>query len=314
MTSASDVCYAVSALLESPIPAALDAAREAANREHNGSSSSSSPDDPRTETAIIRSRRRQQQRQQDAFDQACFLAAYDALGNTPSPGTTLSGRSRSSSRMNAGSIDTGIQWAFSLQRFLMGTAVGLVQRNAITRLRHFRYAYITCTSQAANGNGAGRNQAANPQDTGSGGGNNAANGDTEYHVLAKPLALTRLAHYLMDMHRANGQWVGEKNARPLVLLAEQPATDTYLVVGYEMSETQGVLLKNKFGQHFQLVAQTMASSNVDDEGRADDGDDMEEPRAKAVARLESFDSHVVEVASSHAQRFLEQLHYIMDSI
>ena len=31
MTSASDVCYAVSALLESPIPAALDAAREASD-------------------------------------------------------------------------------------------------------------------------------------------------------------------------------------------------------------------------------------------------------------------------------------------
>lgn len=295
MTSASDVCYAVSALLECPIPAATDAARAAGRRRPDGTSPTN---------------RRQQQ--QEAFDQACFLAAYDALGNTPSPGTTLTGRS-AGSRANAGSIDAGIRWAFSLQRFLMGTAVGLVQRNAITKLRHFRYAYITCTSQSPNGSGggggSGRNPAANPQDTSGRG--NSDSGDSEYHVLAKPLALTRLAHYLMDMHRANGKWIGERNARPLVLLAEQPATNTYLVVGYEMSETQGLLLKNKFGQHFSLVAQTMASNTNDETGN---DENMEEPHATAVARLESFDSHVVEVAASHAQRFLEQLHYIMDSV
>lgn len=281
-TTASDVCYAVSALLECPIVSAADAAMAA------------------------RTGKDSRQHQQEDFDRACFQAAYDALGNTPSPGTSLTGRS-ASSRANAGNIDTGIQWAFKLQRLILGTAVGLVQRNAITKLRHFRYAYITCTSQSANG-GGGRNQAANPQDTSGGG--NSSNPDQQYHVLAKPLALTRLAHYLMDMHRANGKWTGEKNALPLVLLAEQPATNTYLVVGYEMSETQGLLLKNKFGQHFALVAQTMSKSNNDEDGN----DDTEQPQAKAVARLESFDSHVVEVASSHAQRFLEQLHYIMDSV
>ena len=279
-TTASDVCYAVSALLECPIVSAADAAKAG------------------------RTGKDSRQHQQEDFDRECFQAAYDALGNTPSPGTSLTGRS-ASSRANAGNIDTGIQWAFKLQRLILGTAVSLVQRNAITKLRHFRYAYITCTSQSADGGGI-RSQAANPQDTSGG---NSSNADQQYHVLAKPLALTRLAHYLMDMHRANGKWTGEKNARPLVLLAEQPATKTYLVVGYEMSETQGLLLKNKFGQHFALVAQTMAKSSNEDENA-----DMEQPRAKAVARLESFDSHVVEVASSHAQRFLEQLHYIMDSV
>ena len=120
----------------------------------------------------------------------------------------------------------------------------------------------------------------------------------QHHVLAKPLALTRLAQYLMDMHRANGKWVGGKRQLPLILLAEQPATNTYLVAGYEMAETTGVCPKNKLGQHFAIVAQTMQ--------RPEEG--------QAVARLESFDAHVLEVASTHAQRFLEQLHYIMDSV
>ena len=279
LTSASDVCYAASALLECPIVSAADAATNSTN----GS------------------------QQQEDFDRECFQAAYDALGSTPSPGTTLTGRS-SGRKANAGNIDTGIKWAVKLQRLILQTAVGLSTRNAITRLRHFRYAYITCTSQSTNHNPSQAAAMANPQDTSNG---SSSSADQQYHVLAKPLALTRLAHYLMDMHRANGKWVGEKNIRPLVLLAEQPATNTYLVVGYEMPEKQGYLPKNKFGQHFALVAQTMAHSNANDAANGDDGEGS--PQVKAVARLESFDAHVVEVASSHAQRFLEQLHYLMDS-
>ena len=45
--------------------------------------------------------------------------------------------------------------------------------------------------------------------------------DRHYHVFAKPLVLTKLAHFLMDMHREDGKWTGTKS-RPLVLLAEKP--------------------------------------------------------------------------------------------
>jgi len=272
-TSASDICYAASALLECPIISASDS--QSKTTEKSG------------------------EVQQEELSRECFLAAYDALGSTPNFATSLTGRN---SRKTS-DIDTGVQWAVKLQRLILTQAVSLVARNAITRLRHFRYAYITCSSQAGNGGGGGgAGMAANPQDMSS----SSSAADQQYNVLAKPLALTRLASYLMDMHRANGKWVGEKNARPLVLLAEQPATGTYLVVGYEMPEQHGLLPKNKFGQYFELVAQTMNHSN-------NEANDESESQVKAVARLDSFDAHVVEVASTHAQRFLEQLHYILDS-
>jgi cell division control protein 45 len=201
------------------------------------------------------------------WDLECFHAAYDVLG----------GGAHSTHHVKA-NIPTGLQWAMKLQRLILATAISLVSRNAITRLRHFRYAYVTASS----GSGAVQHHHHHQQQQPTG---------TSYHVLAKPLALTRLAIYLMDMHRANGKWAGKP--LPLILLAEQPATQTFLVLGQEMSERHGHLSENKFGQYFELVSQSMK---------------------EAVARLELFDSHVVEVEATHAERFLEQLHYFMDSV
>lgn len=233
---------------------------------------------------------------QDEWDMDCFHAAYDALGPP--------------SDQQKHKLKMGIQFAMNLQKYILSTAVGLVHRGAITRLRHFRYAYITCTSQSA-GDGSQILTSSNPQDQSSSSNNNN-NNDHPYHVLAKPLALTRLANYLMDMHRANGKWVGENKIRPLVLLAEQPRKQTYLVVGYEMAETPGEIPKNKFGQHFEIVAQSLGANNngTNNDNNADQNNNDQ----TKIARLESFDAHVVEVAASHVQRFLEQLHYIMDNI
>jgi len=262
--------------------------------------------------------------QMEEWDMDCFHAAYDALGNqTASSNTTamVAGGRGGNQGNGTANLQMGIQWAKKLQALIITTAVSLVTRNAITRLRHFRYAYITCTTSSPTtsssfstsaGPAAERNPE-NPQDNTSNSGRTNGNGNNnnmaeQYHVLAKPLALTRLAHYLMDMHRANGKWVGEKGVRPLVLLAEQPATGTYLVVGYEMAERAGQLPANKFGQYFGYVAASFGATN-----HHPNGEEPDQP-AKAVARLESFDAHVVEVASTHVQHFLEQLHYIMDSM
>ena len=93
----------------------------------------------------------------------------------------------------------------------------------------------------------------------------------------------------MDLHREKGKWKGSK-ARPLVLLAEKPRTKTYVVVGYEYPENAGDLVKNRFGKNFELAAQSM----------------------EGTFRFDSFDSNVVEVNGSDTQKFLEQLHYLMD--
>lgn len=177
-------------------------------------------------------------------------------------------------------IGAGIRLALLLQRSIISTAVSLVDRSAIVRLRHFRYAYITCTSL---GESQTRQDLIRPQE------DSAA--DQKTHIFAKPLALTKLAHFLMDMHRENGKWTGAK-ARPLVLLAEKPQSSTYLVVGYEFAERAGNFVKNRFGQNFELAASSM----------------------KGVFKFDSFDSNVVEVSSADVQRFIEQLHYLMDSM
>ena len=264
LLSACDTSYAVSALLECT-----------SNTSGNNSSNNREVQDD--DAALIES----------------FNIAFDALNSNAAPTVSLNGLSGGGndlvSLVNGGSLTgstglgAGIRLAMSLQKSIMTTASSLMERGAITRLRHFRYAYVTCSSQAHT---LGVN-AAGPPATRS---NEQQEGDKPDHVFCKPLALTRLAHYLMDLHRETGKWTGAK-ARPLILLAEKPRTNTYLVVGYEYPESEGDFVKNRFGQNFELAAQSMAG----------------------VFRFDSFDSNVVEVDAGDAQRFMEQLHYLMDS-
>lgn len=205
-----------------------------------------------------------------------FHVAFDALNSNAAPSVVLSEGSGASSLVNGGSnagnigIGAGIRSALILQKNIYSTAVGLVERKALVRLRHFRYAFLHCTNHEAN--------------------DPAHAADAEDHVFAKPLALAKLAHFLMDMHRENGKWAGAK-ARPLVLLAEKPSTQSYVVVGYEFLERPGTFVRNRFGQQFEMTASTMQGS----------------------FKFDSFDSNVVEVDAKNAQRFIEQLHYMMDS-
>jgi cell division control protein 45 len=215
-----------------------------------------------------------------------FNIAFDALNCNKSPTLILSEGNAMANLVNGGDmsgdtgIGAGIRLAMSLQKNIITTAISLVDRKAITPLRHFRYASITCTScQESLGDFAE---------------NDNADADVEkdyYNVFTKPLALTKLAHYLMDMHRENKKWA-ENKSRPLVLMAEKPRTKTYLVVGYEYPEHAGTAVKNRFGQNFELAAKTM----------------------KGTFRFDSFDSNVVEVDGNDVERFIEQLHYMMESM
>ncbi|KAK1741087.1 Cdc45-like protein [Skeletonema marinoi] len=177
-------------------------------------------------------------------------------------------------------LGAGIRLAMALQKTIMSTARNLVDRNAITRLNHFRYAYLHCSSNGGGGsnNGPGARQ-------------ERILSRDQYHVFAKPLVLTKLAHFLMDVHRENGKWTGTKS-RPLVLLAEKPRSNTYMVIGYEYPEESGNVVRNKFGQNFELAAKTM----------------------RGTFWFDSFDSSVVEVGAKDVQRFIEQLHYMMESV
>ena len=69
-------------------------------------------------------------------------------------------------------------------------------------------------------------------------------------------------------------------------------SNTYMVVGYKYLEEAGNFARNKFGQNFKSAAQSM----------------------KGMFWFDSFDSNVVEVAAKDVQKFLEQLHYMMDQV
>lgn len=295
LLSASDMSYAVTALLECSA-AALEA----------GSGDNDEEDDNLNE----------EDREDHEMIEA-FNVAFDALNSN---GSTSSAATRTLASMEGGGVEgadlsnlvnggnmtgstglgAGIRLAMTLQRNIMATARSLVDRNAITRLSHFRYAYIHCSS------GGGSNSSSNNNSNGPGGRvvtpDATKNGDAsasapssrranQFHVFAKPLVLTKLAHFLMDVHRENGKWTGIKS-RPLILLAEKPRSNTYMVVGYEYPEESGNVVRNKFGQNFELAAKSM----------------------KGMFWFDSFDSNVVEVAAMDVQKFLEQLHYMMEQV
>ena len=297
LLSASDMSYAVTALLEC----------SAAAMDGSGGIGSNDDDEDNVETLPLNEEDREDREMIEAFN-----IAFDAL-NSNRGGTSTSVASTgalASMLMEGGGVEgadlsnlvnggnmtgttglgAGIRLAMTLQRTIMATARGLVDRNAITRLSHFRYAYLHCSGGGSGGGSSGR--VVTP-DTG-------RNGDAvppssrrsdQFHVFTKPLVLTRLAQFLMDMHREDGKWTGIKS-RPLILLAEKPRSSTYMVVGYECPEEAGNVVRNRFGQNFELAAKSM----------------------KGTFWFDSFDSNVVEVAGRDVQKFLEQLHYMMEQV
>lgn len=288
LLSASDMCHAVTALLE------CEAGGDQAEHDEEHRLRYGGEDG-----AIEKLAATSEDGREDARLMHTFNAAYDALGG--SNAGTMEG-SDQTNLVNGGTIvggdgsgmvsglGGGIRLALCLQKAIIQTAIGLTDRKAITRLSHFRYAYIHCTSRGRSGGGGfGPGSSFRP------GSRAAENGDksdqVQAHIFAKPLALARLASFLMDMHRANGKWTGAKS-RPLVLLAEKPQADTYVVVGYEFPESSGDVVRNRFGQNFELAARTMNGS----------------------FKFDSFDTNVIEVRSADVQRFVEQLHYMMDSM
>ncbi len=224
-----------------------------------------------------------------------FHNAYDALGShcsEPLRATTTSNEGYDSSNLiNGGTLPTtygigaGLRYAMVLQKSILHTAIGLVERGGITLLRHFRYAHVTSSSTSGNSNGhlhLRTNDLINKQ---------SGDFDKKHNLFSKPLALTRLAHFLMDMHRENGKWTGTR-ARPLLLIADKPASNTCLIVGYEHPERAGDFVRNAFGKRFELTAKSMNGKFC----------------------FDSFDSNVVEVDAGDAQRFMEQLHYLLDAM
>lgn len=215
-------------------------------------------------------------RSEEEGDRDAFNMALDVL-NTNSQTSSNSSELVNGANLPSSGFGEGIRLAKEFQKGIFATCANLNDRNGITGLVHFRYALITCTSKNYTEQQIG--SASNEDDS----------SFHQHHIFAKPLALTRLAHYIMDWHRENGKWVGDK-ALPLVLCAEKPP-NSFLVAGFEYPESAGHFYTNRFGRNFELAATSMQGS----------------------FRLDGFDSHIIEVAGRDVQRFLEQLHYLMES-
>lgn len=280
LLSASDMSHAVTALLECS-PAAMG----------GGGGSKDGEDD-----IDLSDEDREDREMVEAFN-----VAFDALnsngGSSPSEilataeggveGDDLSNLVNGGSVTGATGLGAGIRLAMTLQRVVMTAARGLMDRpGAVTKLNYFRYAYLDASSSGG-GYSSGGKKVVTPDNNGKG--NGASN--QQYHVFAKPLVLTKLAQFLMDMNRENGKWTGTRS-RPLVLLAEKPRSNTYMVVGYEYPEEAGNVVRNKFGQSFEAAASSM----------------------KGTFWFDSFESNVVEVAAKDVGKFLERLDYIMNQV
>jgi CDC45-like protein. len=277
LLSASDMSLAVTALLECD----LNKGGKGSEKPNTSAFAEMPPNDENMEEISLMN---------------SFNVAYDALNSnslTSTFGTIGGGEVGGSAEgadlstiVNGGDVNgnnglgVGIRLALSVQKAIIATGISLVERRAITRLSHFRYAYLHATSHGANGT-----KVFDGGDTDDDGSRNT------HHIFAKPLALTRLASYLMEMHRENKKWTGAK-ALPLVLLAEKPQTKSYLVVGFECPVIKGSSKKNNFRERFEMAANSL-----------EDGEFV----------FDSFDANVIEVKSD-VGRFIEQLHYMIDSM
>jgi len=155
---------------------------------------------------------------------------------------------------NSDTIHRGIDTAITLQKTIVNQAVSMIDKGDIIRLKHFRYAYIHSDGQTT--------------------------------PFGQPLNLSRLALFLVEIHRQNQKSTGPRS-RPLVILAER--SNTYLAVGVPCPERSGDVLKNKFGAAFRLAAESI----------------------NARIKHDGFDSSIMEIEREDVQRFIESLHYTM---
>lgn len=140
----------------------------------------------------------------------------------------------------------------SLQRAVVQQAVSMMEKRSLTLFKHFRYAFIRSS-------------------------------ETDEQLFTQPMALRKLAAFLVDVHRENGRWAGEK-ARPLVIMAERKAS--YLVVGTTCPQKAGTVTKNRFGACFQLAAQQI----------------------QARAKHDGFESSAMEINKEDVHDFIQALH------
>ncbi|RHY41640.1 hypothetical protein DYB28_003087 [Aphanomyces astaci] len=149
--------------------------------------------------------------------------------------------------------------AMQLQQAVVTLGVSILDRKLIVRVKHFRFVCLRLSEE-------------------------------EEHLCGHPSTLSRLALFLVDVHREQGKWIG-KHAAPFVLIAHIKARNVYLVVGVTCPERAGDIHRNTLGTAFALAAaETGAASTYD-----------------------GFETTVMELHMDDINVFVEQLHNVMDA-
>lgn len=107
------------------------------------------------------------------------------------------------------------------------------------------------------------------------------------HFIHHP-TLRRLGLFLMDTYRFGKD---KKRSLPLVMCALNPATETFVVAGMwnQLGRTEGSVIKNEFGKHFEKAAERVGSR----------------------ISLAAFDSSILEIKSDDLLTFLNALMHTM---
>ncbi|KNC50812.1 cell division control protein 45 [Thecamonas trahens ATCC 50062] len=151
---------------------------------------------------------------------------------------------------NEAKLKLGLDHAIDVQRAIVRQGTSLIESRAIVPSGPFRYAFITDSP------------------------------DLPYFV--HPLALTKLANFLVDTLREAG-----KAPKPFVMAALNKDADSYLVVGVSGAARFGSVAKNTFGQAFVAAADATQVS----------------------AKFDCFESSFVDVKREDMTNFLEHLHH-----
>ncbi|OQS02862.1 cell division control protein 45 [Thraustotheca clavata] len=151
-------------------------------------------------------------------------------------------------------MEQGIKLAMTMQKAIVSMGISILDRKLIVRIKHFRYVCLRLS-------------------------------EDDEAVFAHPSTLSKLALFLVDVHREQGKWTG-KQACPFVLLCHLKTQNVYLIVGVTCPERAGEIHRNKLGTAFKMAAAETGAKYTHD----------------------GFDTTVMEIQMDDIQGFIEQLH------
>lgn len=169
-------------------------------------------------------------------------------------------------------LQDGIKASKQSQQAIVRQAVSMIENHVITRLKHFRYAYIH-RQHSTGRDAAAENEQANSR-------------EDAQDLFASPAVLIRLAQFLVQVHVSMKRWTGG-DARPLIIASE--LHNSYIVVGVTCPTDGGHHHAHRLGQLFRIAAADI----------------------KARIRHDGFDSAVLEIDRDDVQNFLESLLFAM---